>query len=227
MKAKESMSQTKRATSSCLEGRLPTSYGDVLFASHLGYGGLVAFTASKSEQGVKEYLIARLLDAFARSQPGCAGLPIRAPIDLRKNSLGQPYLLVEKALGPSISFSHSAGLTWAALSDSKGVGIDIAFPGEFDEAYPLSRAFLPDEFNRAKVLCAGNPAEAGALLWSLKEAAVKAMGYGFNFFDPLDIKAVPLQIENDEYLFQVMAKGSLPAWSRKSNGAWLSLSVRV
>jgi hypothetical protein len=40
-------------------------------------------------------------------------------------------------------------------------------------------------------LAGGDPAEASALLWSVKEAAVKALGCGFHLVDPRHITVYP------------------------------------
>ena len=57
-------------------------------------------------------------------------------------------------------------------------------PAEFEAGYPMARAFRPAELDWARPLSGGNTSGAAALLWSLKEAAVKALGVGFHFHRP-------------------------------------------
>ena len=92
--------------------------------------------------------------------------------------------------GPSISFSQAAGRLWAALTCTGQVGVDAALPSEFEESYPWARAFRPAELAWARPLAGGDTAGAAALLWALKEAAVKALGVGFHLLDPLAVEAV-------------------------------------
>ena len=86
------------------------------------------------------------------------------------------------------SFSHGKERLWAAMSSKGRVGIDVAYPEEFAADYPFSRAFRPEELDSAKALCQDDTARGAALIWSAKEASVKATGTGFNRFDPLDVR---------------------------------------
>ena len=57
----------------------------------------------------------------------------------------------------------------------------------------MARAFRPAELDWARPLSGGDTAGAAALLWALKEAAVKALGVGFHLLDPLAVEAVKPQ----------------------------------
>jgi phosphopantetheinyl transferase len=108
---------------------------------------------------------------------------------LSQNPLGKPYLWVEGLPGPPVSFSRSAGRLWAAVGTPKSwLGLDAASPGEFAGAYPFQRVFQETEWQAAISLTGGDREEAGALLWSVKEAVVKARGCGYHFFGPRQIR---------------------------------------
>ena len=104
---------------------------------------------------------------------------------LDTTSLGQPHLLVDGSPGPAISFSWCAGRLFAALGTPDTlIGLDAASPEEFTGPYPCERVFNPAEWQAAIPLTGGNREETAALLWSAKEAVVKALGCGFRFFGP-------------------------------------------
>ena len=110
-------------------------------------------------------------------------------LSLDSDPLGKPQIWLGAAPGPALSFSWSAGRLWAAIGRSgSGLGLDAAAPEEFAEPYPHQRVFLEAEWQTAITLAAGDPAEGAALLWSVKEAVVKANGCGFHFFSPREVK---------------------------------------
>lgn len=110
------------------------------------------------------------------------------PVQVVRGLLGRPHLLVGEYQGPAISFSEGGGKIWAALcGDESDIGIDVAAPHEFQGDYPFHRVFHPQELQYALRVTEGNLDEASALLWSIKEAAVKALGCGFHLVDPLQI----------------------------------------
>jgi phosphopantetheinyl transferase len=110
-------------------------------------------------------------------------------LTLERSILGKPHLLVGGVPGPAVSFSWSAGQRWAALGASKSwIGLDAASPGEFAGAYPLHRVFRVAEWQAAASLTGRDREEAAALLWSVKEAVVKARGCGYHFFGPRRIR---------------------------------------
>lgn len=102
--------------------------------------------------------------------------------------LGRPILCYENQIGPSISFSHLPGITWAALALNNGwVGIDAADIAEFREGYPFLKVFHSNEFQFFSETFHSR-GKAAAALWSAKEAVVKALGCGFHFIDPIDLQ---------------------------------------
>ena len=105
-------------------------------------------------------------------------------VTLETTDLGQPRLFLGGQPGPAVSFSQAAGCLWAALAPVGQVGVDAALPSEFEAGYPLARVFRAPELDWARPLCGGDTAGAAALLWALKEAAVKALGVGFHLPGP-------------------------------------------
>ena len=118
------------------------------------------------------------------------------PLQVVRGLLGRPHLMLGKYSGPAISFSQGGGHLWAALcGDESDIGIDVAGPDEFKREfqrdYPFHRVFHPQELQHALKLAGGDLEKASALLWSIKEAVVKALGCGFHLVDPRQITVYP------------------------------------
>jgi phosphopantetheinyl transferase len=114
------------------------------------------------------------------------------PIQVLHGPLGRPHLLLGEYRGPAISFSEGGGRDWAALSgDEADIGIDVAGADEFPGEYPFSRVFHPEELQLALKLAGRDLEKGSALLWSIKEAVVKALGCAFHLVDPLQITVCP------------------------------------
>lgn len=147
------------------------------------------------------------------------------PIQVVRDPLGKPHLRLGAHRGPAISFSEGGGKVWAALcGDESDVGIDVAEAAEFQGEYPFHRVFNAQELQHVLKLAGGHMDEASALLWSVKEAVVKALGCAFHFVDPLQIHVYPSIEEDDGYAFPVRLSGK--ALARFPIGAGLSLWVR-
>jgi hypothetical protein len=131
------------------------------------------------------------------------------PIQVVHDPLGRPQLLLGECEGPAISFSEGGGKIWAALcGDMSDIGIDAAGTDEFHREYPFHRVFHPQELQYALRLTSGDLENASALLWSIKEAAVKALGCAFHLVDPLQISVYPSAAEKDGwYIFTVCLSG--------------------
>jgi phosphopantetheinyl transferase len=143
--------------------------------------------------------------------------------------LGRPHLLLGEDRGPAISFSEGGGRIWAALcGDDSDIGIDVARVDEFTKEYPFHRVFLPEELEHALRLAGGDLGKASAMLWSVKEAVVKAMGCAFHIVDPRQITIYPstegAAEANVGYIFPVSLSGKTPM--RFSIDAGRSLWVR-
>ena len=153
----------------------------------LGPHGPVLYASDLAGPGAKERLVRRLLAGLPGRETGGAAPREQGPVILETTVLGQPRLRLNGQPGPAVSFSQAAGCLWAALTFAGQVGVDAALPSEFEENYPWARAFRPAELDWARPLTGGDTAGAAALLWALKEAAVKALGVGFHLLDPLAV----------------------------------------
>lgn len=130
------------------------------------------------------------------------------PIQLVHDTLGRPRLLLGEHRGPAISFSTAGGEVWAALcGDEADIGIDVAGSAEFQEGYPVHRVFHVQELHQALELAGGDLANAAALLWSIKEAAAKALGCAFHLVAPRDIHVYPSAVEEGGAAFSVRLSG--------------------
>jgi len=190
-------------------------------------GGPVTCASLPKGQGAKERLTASLFSRLTHEEVSCGPLCV-APETclLRETVSGRPRAVVPGMREPAVSFSHAAGRVWGAMAFCRGVGIDAELPAAFDGGYPFSRAFRAEELNTAGTLIGDTLPGAAALVWSLKESAVKALGCGFNLFDPLDVEVTPVGCDGRGLLFHVRAGRILPAqvcWSRW--GCWLAVSL--
>ncbi len=146
-----------------------------------------------NREEAKHSLISNLLDyrAATKNPPdkqwqssGRTATPIR----LERGPLGKPFLILGERRGPAITFSEGGGNLWAALcGEESDIGIDVARSDEFRRDYPVQRVFHPEELEHASRLTGGDRDKASALLWSIKEAFVKALGCAFHLVDPLQI----------------------------------------
>jgi phosphopantetheinyl transferase (holo-ACP synthase) len=180
--------------------------------------------------GDKHRLISTLWDHFAaiespfgkgRQSSNRAAFPIQVV----RGPLGRPYLLLGEYQGPAISFSQGGGKVWAALcGDKSDIGIDVAGTDEFPGEYPFHRVFHHQELHHALRLAGGDFKKASALLWSIKEAVVKALGCAFHLVDPRQITVYPSVGGDSGYTFPVGL--SRKALVRFPIGAGRSLWVR-
>jgi hypothetical protein len=148
------------------------------------------------------------------------------PIHVVRGPLGRPHLLLGEYRGPAISFSEGGGNVWAALcGDQSDIGIDVAGTDEFQKEYPFHRVFNDQELQHALRFAGGELGNASALLWSIKEAVVKALGCAFHLVDPLQINVYPSVAGGDGgYTFPVRL--SRKALIRLPIGAGRSIWVR-
>jgi 4'-phosphopantetheinyl transferase superfamily len=163
------------------------------------------------------------------------------PIQVVRGLLGRPYLLLGEYRGPAISFSEGGGKVWAALcGDESDIGIDVAGTDEFRGEYPFHRVFHAQELQHALKLAGGDLEKASALLWSIKEAFVKALGCAFHLVDPRQITVYPSTggaMGDGGYIFPVGLSGkaqmqfpisaSRSLWVRSlpQRKMWLSIAL--
>jgi phosphopantetheinyl transferase len=184
----------------------------------------VVFTSNQSRRGTKHSLALKLLQALARLDQRWRLAHAENALTLHESTLGEPYLLLEDQQGPSLSFSHGKERIWAAMSSKGRVGIDVAYPEEFAADYPFARAFSPEELDSARALCQDDTARGAALIWSAKEASVKAIGTGFNRFDPLDVRVGAPILREQGIGFEVSADRYIYAWARPEGKGWLCVA---
>jgi len=148
------------------------------------------------------------------------------PFHVVRGPLGKPHLLLGEHLGPAISFSEGGGNVWAAIcGDRSDIGIDVAGTDEFRKGYPFHRVFNDQELQHALRLADGELGCASALLWSIKEAVVKALGCALHLVEPLQIKVYPAVAGGDGgYTFPARLTGK--ALMRFPMGAGRSIWVR-
>jgi phosphopantetheinyl transferase (holo-ACP synthase) len=161
------------------------------------------------------------------------------PIQVAHDPLGRPRLLLGECEGPAISFSEGGGKTWAALcGDASDIGIDAAGTDEFPKEYPFHRVFHSQELQLALRLTSGDLNKASALLWSVKEAAVKSLGCAFHLVDPRQICVSRSGAEKDDWhifavglsgkalaRFPMMASRCLWVRSLFQEKMWLSIAL--
>lgn len=192
--------------------------------SGLGPSDPVIYASDLAGAGAKERLVRRLLASLPGREIDDAVQPAPGTVSLKLTALGQPRLFLGGQQGPAVSFSQAAGRVWAAMTCTGQVGVDAAMPAEFEAGYPLARAFRSTELDWARPLSGGATAGAAALLWALKEAAVKALGVGFHFLDPLAVEVLSPRPWQGGWRVLVQAGRILPAWARPEAGGWLAIA---
>lgn len=164
---------------------------------------------------------------------------VACPLQIAHGPLGRPQLLLGDVRGPAVSFSEGGGMMWAALcEDGSDIGIDVAAVDEFQGNYPLHRVFHDQELHHAGQLTGGDTAKAAALLWSIKEAVVKALGCAFHLVAPQQVHVLPSVGRDKEYTFPVYLSGKAlsryplgttcrPIWVRSYplEQMWLSIAL--
>jgi phosphopantetheinyl transferase len=225
------MSGLSVQTMSPIHRRGPVFYASMLLQGPVAPGG------RRINGGAKEHLVSLLWDHVRAIK--IPNFPIQDddPIQVVHDPLGKPLFLRGERRGPAVSFSEGGGRLWAALcGDESDIGIDVAGADEFPRGYPIHRAFHTPELQQAIMLAGGDASGAAALLWSIKEAVVKALGCAFHLVDPRDIDVRPSH-EGGGYAFSAyLSKRTLarfpiiagrPIWVRSlpQLNRWLSIAV--
>lgn len=220
------MRLTRGGPASCPWNQDHMEDGTIYTLSRVVLGGSAVFASTESRRRAKPFLALMLLRALGGLDCSWSASPHENALTLHKSALGRPYLLVGNRPGPSLSFSHGEGRLWAAMCRKGRVGIDVAYPEEFAAGYPFARAFRPEELECARALCPNDIARGAALIWSAKEASVKATGAGFNLFDPLEVRVGTPWLRKQGILFEVWANGPISAWVRREDRGWLSVAFQ-
>ncbi len=203
--------------------------GPVFYASLPG-GGDTRTRCGVNKAADRKHLLSILVDRVAamdnsrRQYRQCCD-SAALPMQVKSDPLGRPHLLVGQYPGPAISLSDGCGKIFAALcGDGSDIGIDVAASDEFQGEYPLHLVFHDRELHHALRLTGGDVANASALLWSIKEAAVKALGCAFHLVTPRQVHVSQALEEEGGYIFPVCLTGK--ALERYPMDTGLSLWVR-
>jgi len=207
--AKARQEITVRAVS-FLERRGPVFYASLPVVPETRQGGRT--NGAGDQQHLVSSLWDHLVALMARESPpgkgGQAENRAAVPIEVVHDPLGRPQLRWGENRGPAISFSEGGGKIWAALcGDESEIGIDAAETAEFQGEYPVHRVFHGPELHQALRLAGGDLARASALLWSVKEAVVKALGCAFHLVSPRQINVYPAVSRDGGYTFPVGLSG--------------------
>ena len=133
-----------------------------------------------------------LMDLLFRHFSQSASRAFPPEIRLAHDLWGKPFLLGPSPFLPAISFSYAPDCLWGALGHpGVHLGLDVAEAAEFPPSYPVHRLGKAEEWREMAGLAPGGPGEAAALLWSAKEAAVKALGCGYHGIGPRQIDLLP------------------------------------
>lgn len=182
--------------------------------------GPVLYDQVPDEDGAKKELYNALYHALMRYDSSWE----ETTWQLDQDALGQPRLRSSNLDGPSISYSHGAGRLYGAMTGMGHVGCDYSAKSDFKLNYPVGQAFLPEEWGRA-LDTHEEPESAAALLWSVKEAVVKALGTGFHYYDPLEFEVELLDAHANGYYNIVRAQKTYVVWSTAMEEGWFSLAV--
>jgi phosphopantetheinyl transferase len=116
-------------------------------------------------------------------------------MEIVSDSLGKPLLFINGSEGPAVSFAYEGDAMWVAIAqEASSIGIDATQSDSFGGHYPFRRAFGEEELD-----IAGKREEVAAMIWSAKEAVVKALGCGFHLVDPLDVIVGPYSGDREEF----------------------------
>ena len=198
---------------------------DIRVLSGLAGSELVLFASCSAGRAARPGLAKRLLRALGRLVPRWRGVILDESLLLSQTPLGRPTLRLGNRMGPSLSFSYGRGRLWAAISSHGQVGIDVAWPEEFAGGYPYGRAFASKELESARTLTRDDSARAAALLWSVKEAAVKAVGTGFHRHDPFHVRVENFRPGHGGIRLDIRAGGLVAAWAREEGRGWLAVAT--
>lgn len=192
---------------------------------------------------VEHNLVRKLLEESKLRRQSLDGYAYSLESDLKitKDGLGKPLLLVDGDAGPSISFASTHDFIWAALCrQDRSCGVDCASAKEFDHGYPFQKIFCATEITILRDVTGIRSTEnLAAIIWSLKESAVKALGCGFHLVNPLELSVVGLDMCSSMLLSEVrvlteQSVGSrglasrtqaIPVRSFMANGEWISVAL--
>jgi phosphopantetheinyl transferase len=155
-------------------------------------------------------------------------------IEIASDSMGRPHLLIDGSEGPAVSFAYVRDTMWVAVSRNEsniGIGIDAEESASFRGNYPFHRVF-----HKGELECGGEKEDVAALIWSAKEAFVKALGCGFHLVDPLQVRVQPCPGDHGGLLreasltndarekLRVQIQDPIPVRILRYKGMWVSVA---
>jgi phosphopantetheinyl transferase len=177
-----------------------------------------------------EWLLGRLAakTLLQRCSPEMASLPGPA-IEIGKKAKGAPYYQVRGEFLPvSLSISHRSGLAFCALCFNPALTIGV----DLEQVEPRQAGFIEDYFTPLEVemvyTCPQNQqAFMTALVWSAKEAALKALEEGLR----LDTRQVAVSVDgvsgSDSIGWRRLALQTPAQGTHIWNGWWLRRGDKV
>jgi 4'-phosphopantetheinyl transferase len=135
-----------------------------------------------------EFVVSR---SFLRRILGIALKQVPSQLSFVTTEYGKPELHHPGTTQPAIFFnlSHTEGYMTLAVTRYGEVGIDVEMLASYQDRI-ARRFFHPDEYTWLQQLERAQQAPAFYRIWTIKEACVKALGYGLQF--PLrEIRTVP------------------------------------
>jgi 4'-phosphopantetheinyl transferase len=129
------------------------------------------------ERDRRRFLLAR---ALVRTMLSRYGRVAPADWSFVANVHGRPEILDRPSGVPDLRFnlSHTEGLIACAVTIGREVGVDVEHIGRRLTHDVAGRFFAPREVNDLKALPAGEQDKAFFDYWTLKEAYIKARGFG-------------------------------------------------
>lgn len=142
----------------------------------------------------KTMLAGALWKALGRAEHDVIQSTRQAGAKIISGGLGRPLLAVKGRWLTNVSFAYSDAELWAVMCcPIWSCGIDVAWAQEFGADYPYHRAFSREELSSTLTVMGCDRDEAAALLWTAKEAVVKATGCGFHLVDPHDVRVAVIR----------------------------------
>ena len=185
---------------------------------------MVVYGWTEDGRSAADFLATRLVAELGKATAADPDGGSSIPVVIQRGRLNEPLLKVKGRTGPGFSLSRSGGLLYGAVAEKGRIGCDCALAEEFQAPYPFRRIFTEHELTQAGSFC-GAVGSGAALLWSLKEAAVKAIGTGFHLIDPLDVRVDSFTPAESGCECRITARQVLRSWSEPVRDGWLSLAV--
>jgi 4'-phosphopantetheinyl transferase len=159
------------------DARLLNEYRSFLPPDDVAQERKFALQESRVQHLVSRVLVRSVLSNYTGHDP-------RAWVFAR-NAYGKPAISHPAGLPLEFNLSHTRGLVCCAVTVGRAVGLDAEGLTEIPNSLELAkRCFAPEEFTLLTNTTAVERNNVFARIWTLKEAFVKACGFGLSL--PLD-----------------------------------------